>query len=146
MESLAEFFLDRVAARIAVAAVLGVVVALGVGNTAGWRFALAGWIVPAGVYVVWTRILLGGMDAGLESALLGILPAWLGPVFVIGVIVNTIALNGMTPRKIIVVPCIVNSWLYVSGERKLLSGWRSCHRISSASSPPIRKNRKADAP
>lgn len=36
------------------------------------------------------------MEAGIESALLGMLPAWLGPVLVIGVIANTIALNGMT--------------------------------------------------
>ncbi|MFC8040988.1 purine-cytosine permease family protein [Paenarthrobacter sp. NPDC057355] len=35
-------------------------------------------------------------DLGIESALLGLLPAWLGPIFVIGVIINTIALNGMT--------------------------------------------------
>lgn len=63
MKPLADFFRDTVGARIAVAAVLGVAVALGVGNTVGWRFALAGWIVTAGVYVVWTRLILGGMDA-----------------------------------------------------------------------------------
>jgi uncharacterized membrane protein len=34
-----------------------------VGNTVGWRFALVGWVVTAGSYVVWTRLLLGGMDA-----------------------------------------------------------------------------------
>lgn len=63
MKPLGDFFRDTVGARIAVAAVLGVAVALGVGNTVGWRFALAGWIVTAGVYVVWTRLILGGMDA-----------------------------------------------------------------------------------
>lgn len=63
MKPLADFFRDTVGARIVVAAVLGVAVALGVGNTLGWRFALAGWIVTAGVYVVWTRLILGGMDA-----------------------------------------------------------------------------------
>lgn len=63
MKPLADFFRDTVGARIAVAAVLGVAVALGVGNTVGWRFALAGWILTAGVYVVWTRLILGGMDA-----------------------------------------------------------------------------------
>ncbi|OBH67586.1 hypothetical protein A5684_04515 [Mycobacterium intracellulare] len=63
MKPLADFFRDTVGARIVVAAVLGVAVALGVGNTVGWRFALAGWIVTAGVYVVWTRLILGGMDA-----------------------------------------------------------------------------------
>lgn len=63
MKPFADFFRDTVGARIVVAAVLGVAVALGVGNTVGWRFALAGWIVTAGVYVVWTRLILGGMDA-----------------------------------------------------------------------------------
>ncbi|OBJ11033.1 DUF1345 domain-containing protein [Mycobacterium sp. 1465703.0] len=63
MKPLATFFRDTVAARIVVAAVLGIAVALGVGNTIGWRFALVGWIVTAGIYVVWTRLLLGGMDA-----------------------------------------------------------------------------------
>lgn len=43
--------------------VLGVAVAVAVGNTVGWRFALVGWVVTAGVYVVWTRFILGGMDA-----------------------------------------------------------------------------------
>ncbi len=52
----------------------------------------------------------------------------------------------MTARKIIVVPCIVNSWLYASGERKVLSGAPSWQRISSASSPPRRKKRKAVTP
>ena len=36
------------------------------------------------------------MAIGIESALLAMLPPWLGPLFVLGVIVNTIALNGMT--------------------------------------------------
>lgn len=63
MKPLADFFRDTVGARIVVAAVLGVAVALAVGNTVGWRFALAGWVVTAGVYVVWTRLILGGMDA-----------------------------------------------------------------------------------
>jgi uncharacterized membrane protein len=42
---------------------VGVAVAVAAGNTVGWRFALAGWIVAAGVYVVWTRLLLGKMNA-----------------------------------------------------------------------------------
>jgi uncharacterized membrane protein len=54
---------DTVAIRILIAVVLGVVVAVAVGNTVGWRFALVGWVVTAGVYVVWTRLILGGMDA-----------------------------------------------------------------------------------
>jgi uncharacterized membrane protein len=56
-------FRDTVAVRISVAVVLGVAVALVVGNTVGWRFALAGWVVTAGVYVVWTQLILRGMDA-----------------------------------------------------------------------------------
>lgn len=43
-----------------------------------------------------TGIDAAAMDLGIESALLGLLPAWLGPIFVIGVIINTISLNGMT--------------------------------------------------
>jgi uncharacterized membrane protein len=63
VKSLVTLFRDTVAARISVAAVLGVAVALSVGKTVGWRFALAGWITTAGVYVVWTRLILGRMDA-----------------------------------------------------------------------------------
>jgi uncharacterized membrane protein len=54
---------DTVAIRIFIAVVLGVAVAFSVGNTAGWRFALAGWVVTAGVYVVWTQLIIRGMDA-----------------------------------------------------------------------------------
>ncbi len=54
---------DTVAVRILIVVVLGVAVAFVVGNTAGWRFALVGWVVTAGSYVMWTRLLLGGMDA-----------------------------------------------------------------------------------
>jgi uncharacterized membrane protein len=54
---------ETVAVRIVVAVVIGVAVAIVVGNTAGWRFALVGWVVTAGLYVVWTRLLLGGLDA-----------------------------------------------------------------------------------
>jgi uncharacterized membrane protein len=63
MKPLADLFRDTVAARILVATVLGVAVALVVGNTVGWRYALAGWVVGAGLYVVWTRLILSGMDA-----------------------------------------------------------------------------------
>lgn len=42
---------------------LGIAVAIAVGNTVGWRFAIVGWIATAGLYVVSTRLLLGGMDA-----------------------------------------------------------------------------------
>ena len=63
MKSLVTLFRDTVAIRLLVAAVFGGAVALTVGNTVGWRFALAGWVAAAGVYVVWTRLILGGMDA-----------------------------------------------------------------------------------
>src|ERR1700712_4461843 len=38
-----------------------------------------------------------------------------------------------------IVPCMVNSWLYCSTERNCRPGWASSARISSAISPPIRK-------
>jgi uncharacterized membrane protein len=59
---------ETVAVRIFVAVVLGVAVALAVGNTVGWRFALAGWVVTASVYVVWTLLILSGMDADQTRA------------------------------------------------------------------------------
>jgi uncharacterized membrane protein len=48
---------------MSIAVVFGAAVALVVGKTVSWRFALAGWITTAGVYVVWTRLILGRMDA-----------------------------------------------------------------------------------
>ncbi|OBF47550.1 hypothetical protein A5787_10210 [Mycobacterium sp. 852002-50816_SCH5313054-b] len=63
MKSLVALSRDTVAVRILIAVVVGVAVAVTVGNTIGWRFALLGWVVTAGVYVVWTRLLIGGMDA-----------------------------------------------------------------------------------
>jgi len=63
VKSFATFARETVAVRILLAVLLGVVVALVVANTVGWRFALVGWIATAGLYVVWTRTLLGGMDA-----------------------------------------------------------------------------------
>jgi uncharacterized membrane protein len=58
-----KLFRDTAAVRIFVVVVLGVVVALAVGHAFGWRFALAGWVTGAGVYVVWTQFILRGMDA-----------------------------------------------------------------------------------
>jgi len=55
VNSLAKFFRDTVAARILVSVALGVAVALVVGNSVGWRFALAGWVAGAALYVVWTQ-------------------------------------------------------------------------------------------
>ncbi|WP_156689433.1 DUF1345 domain-containing protein [Mycobacterium sp. Marseille-P9652] len=54
---------DTVAVRIAVAVVIGAAVAVTVGNTLGWRYAIIGWVATAGVYVVWAWLILGGMDA-----------------------------------------------------------------------------------
>ena len=62
MNSLVKLFRDTVAVRILVCVALGVVVALLVGNAVGWRFALVGWVVAAGAYVVWTQLILRGMD------------------------------------------------------------------------------------
>ena len=47
------------------------------------------------------------------------------------------ALNGITPRKIIVVACIVKSWLKISGLTIFWSGTANCARINSASMPPV---------
>jgi uncharacterized membrane protein len=58
-----ELFRDTVAVRISVATALGITVAVVVGHTVSWRFALVGWIVGAGVYVAWTQFILRGMDA-----------------------------------------------------------------------------------
>jgi len=63
VKSLVTLFRDTLAVRLLAATVLGGAVALTVGNTVGWRFALVGWVVGAGVYVGWTRLILGGMDA-----------------------------------------------------------------------------------
>jgi purine-cytosine permease-like protein len=43
-----------------------------------------------------TGVEAAAMDLGIEAAILGLLPGWLAPIFVFGIIVNTIALNGMT--------------------------------------------------
>ena len=43
-----------------------------------------------------TGLSVAAFDAGIDVALLDLLPAWLGPVLVIGVVINTIALNAMT--------------------------------------------------
>jgi len=63
VNSLVKLFRDTVAIRMAVTVALGVAVALVVGNTVGWRFAIAGWIVGAAVYVLWTQLILRRMDA-----------------------------------------------------------------------------------
>ena len=50
---------------------------------------------------------------------------------------------GTANRNIIVVPCIVNSWLYSDGPTSVFSGTASCVRITSARIPASRKNRNA---
>jgi len=52
----------------------------------------------------------------------------------------------MIARKIIVVPCMVNSPLKVSAVTTAFAGLASCSRIRSGSMPPTRKNAKADVP
>jgi hypothetical protein len=42
-----------------------------------------------------------------------------------------------------IVPCMVNSWLYCSGVRNCIPGWASSARISNARTPPARKNPRA---
>ena len=54
--------------------------------------------------------------------------------------------SGMTMRKIIVVPCMVNIVLYCAAVRTVPLGRASCRRISSASTPPTTKNPSAVAP
>ena len=54
--------------------------------------------------------------------------------------------SGITPRKIMVVPCMVNSWLNRSADTRVLFGRISCRRMISASRPPNKKNRNAVTP
>lgn len=56
MKPVVQSLRDTVAVRMSVTVALGVTVAIVVGNTVSWRFALVGWIVAAGVYVLWTRV------------------------------------------------------------------------------------------
>ncbi len=58
--------------------------------------ALPGMVFTIVGVLLATAVTGEAMGAGIESALLGLLPGWLGPVLVVGVIANTIALNGMT--------------------------------------------------
>src|SRR6478609_3268885 len=53
---------------------------------------------------------------------------------------------GMTTRKIIVVPCIVKTWLYRSALSSLPLGVASWRRMRRASMPPIMKKNSAAAP
>ena len=53
---------------------------------------------------------------------------------------------GMTKRKIIVVACIVNIWLYFSADRIVPFGPASWARMSRASTPPRTKKNIAVTP
>ena len=53
---------------------------------------------------------------------------------------NTI---GVAKNSSMIVPCMVNSWLYCSGDRNCMPGRASSARMISAISPPTRKNTKA---
>ncbi|MFE1646461.1 purine-cytosine permease family protein [Microbacterium sp. P01] len=60
-----------------------------------------GGALPFIVFTIVGALLATGLSAdafamGLDRALFDLLPLWLGPVLVIGVVVNTIALNAMT--------------------------------------------------
>jgi purine-cytosine permease-like protein len=60
-----------------------------------------GGAVPFIVFTTVGALLATGLspaafEAGLDSALLDLLPVWAGPLLVIGVVINTIALNAMT--------------------------------------------------
>ncbi|MFF2493421.1 purine-cytosine permease family protein [Agromyces sp. NPDC058064] len=60
-----------------------------------------GGALPSIFFTVVGALIVTGLDgaavdAGIESAILGLLPSWLGPLLVLGVMVNTVALNGMT--------------------------------------------------
>ena len=54
--------------------------------------------------------------------------------------------SGMMARKIMVVPCIVKSWLKISGETRSCPGRASWARITSASRPPDMNRMKAVTP
>lgn len=60
-----------------------------------------GGAVPFVVFTALGALLATGLssaafDTGLDVALFDLLPAWLGPLLVVGVVLNTIALNAMT--------------------------------------------------
>nr|WP_308291642.1 cytosine permease [Microbacterium sp. G2-8] len=73
-------------------------------ETKPWRVVAAtalGGALPSAFFAIVGALLATGIGVaevagGMEGALLDTLPVWLVPLFVIGVILNTIALNGMT--------------------------------------------------
>ena len=51
--------------------------------------------------------------------------------------------TGEAYQKIMVTPCMVNSWLYCSGVSRRSLLWASWSRMTAASSPPSTRNTKA---
>jgi hypothetical protein len=49
----------------------------------------------------------------------------------------------MMAKKTIVVPCIVNSWLYISALTRFMLGLANCARMIAASTPPQMKKQIA---
>ena len=54
-------------------------------------------------------------------------------------------ITGTAKRNIIVVPCMLNTWLYRSGPSSVFPGRASCIRMNSAFTPPSRKKKNAVA-
>ena len=48
--------------------------------------------------------------------------------------------SGVANSSSMIVPCMVNSWLYCSLVTHCRPGWASSARMTSAMTPPIRKN------
>lgn len=73
-------------------------------DTPPWRIVVAtalGGAVPGIVFtavgaLMATAVSPESISLGIEYAMLDLVPGWLGPLFVLGVVVTTIALNGMT--------------------------------------------------
>ncbi|WP_156659533.1 DUF1345 domain-containing protein [Mycobacterium sp. 852002-53434_SCH5985345] len=63
MTSYVRFLRDTVAVRLFVALMAGTAVAVVIAGSVGWRFALLGWVVAAGLYVAWSWLIIGPMDA-----------------------------------------------------------------------------------
>ena len=58
--------------------------------------AVPGFIFTAVGALLATAVGVSALEFGIEYALLDLMPGWFGPVFVFAIILNTIALNGMT--------------------------------------------------
>lgn len=73
-------------------------------DTRPWRIVVAtalGGAIPGIVFtavgaLMATAVSPEAISLGIEYAMLDLIPGWLGPLFVLGVVITTIALNGMT--------------------------------------------------